>query len=530
MEKLYYNGSIITMEKGLYREALLVKDGRILFAGSRREAEVMAPLAKKMDLKGHTLMPGFIDAHSHFTGVAHSLLQISLEECRNFHEIKNKIESEIKKREIKEGEWILVRGYDHNQLEEKSHPKRELLDEISPVSPMVLQHQSGHVGVFNSAGLRELGITEDTPEPPGGRMEKENGQLTGYMEETAFVENLKNIPMPSVETLMKAYVQAQEVYLSYGITTVQEGFLSREMVPLYQELLKSGILKLDLIGYADAKEGEEITGRLEKYLRTYRDHFRLAGYKIFLDGSPQGRTAWLRKPYEGETEYRGYPTMKTEEIEHAAKKALEEQMQLIAHCNGDAACGQYLDALRVVGKRTGIRLSELRPVMIHAQMLGLDQLEKVRELGVIPSFFAAHVFHWGDTHIKNLGRERASHISPAESAWKMGIPFTLHQDSPVIPPDMAETIWCAVNRRTKSGEVLGQEERIDVLTALRAVTLYGAYQYFEEKEKGTLAAGKKADLVILDRDPFKVPTEELKDIKVLETFKEGESLYQLSLV
>ena len=222
--------------------------------------------------------------------------------------------------------------------------------------------------------------------------------------------------------------------------------------------------------------------------------------------------------------------MKQTDVEETAGMAEKNHMQLLAHCNGDAACAQYLKAVRAVESRPGEMFSALRPVMIHAQMLARDQMEEVKRLQVIPSFFIAHIYHWGDTHIKNLGSRRAAYISPAGSASRMGIPFTFHQDSPVISPDMMETLWCAVNRRTKDGCVLGKEERLDVLTALKAVTVYGAYQYFEETEKGTLSPGKKADLVILDQDPLKVPLENLKDIKVLETIKEGETIYRLSLM
>ena len=164
--------------------------------------------------------------------------------------------------------------------------------------------------------------------------------------------------------------------------------------------------------------------------------------------------------------------------------------------------------------------------MIHAQLLGLDQLPELKRLGVLPSFFVAHVYHWGDVHVKNLGLERAAHISPAGSAAKLGIPFTFHQDAPVIRPDMLETVWCAVERRMKDGSVLGPEKRVDVWTALKAVTANAAYQYFEEDQKGTLAPGKQADLVVLDRDPTRTAGESLRTIRVLETWKDGVRVFE----
>ena len=163
--------------------------------------------------------------------------------------------------------------------------------------------------------------------------------------------------------------------------------------------------------------------------------------------------------------------------------------------------------------------------MVHAQLLGLDQLPRLKPLGMIPSFFAAHVYHWGEDHVRNFGWERASRISPAGSALALGIPFTLHQDSPVIRPDMIETLWCAANRRTRTGRVLGEAERIPVWDALRAVTANGAWQYFEEGEKGTISPGKQADFAILSGDPLKTDPEALRDIQVLAAVKAGEVIW-----
>lgn len=227
----------------------------------------------------------------------------------------------------------------------------------------------------------------------------------------------------------------------------------------------------------------------------------------------------MRSPYADSTDYCGYPTLTDEQVSGFVRLAAAKKMQLLAHCNGDAAAAQYLSAISEFSRE----MSVLRPVMIHAQLLGMDQLEIVKKLGVIPSFFTAHTYHWGDVHLKNFGFSRAAHISPAASALQHDIVFTFHQDSPVIEPDMMETVWCAVNRQTKNGALL-DAEAIPVLEALKAVTINAAWQYFEEDTKGSLAVGKLADLVILSADPLRVPKEELRDIRVLATYKEGEKL------
>lgn len=521
---LFEHGTILTMEEELYAEAVLVEDGIIKAVGtvdSMDEEELEA--AERVDLKGRTLMPAFIDAHGHFSAYANALLQVPLEQAVSFREIQERIRAFIQENKIPKGQWVAAKGYDHNQLEEGIYPDKSVLDAVSPENPLILQHRSGHVGVFNTAALDLMGITGDTKAPEGGVIEKQDGQPTGYMEEAAFLHYQKQVPVPSFPALAEAYDRTQEVYVSYGITAIQEGMMTAQLVPLYQGLLAEGRLKLDLTAYADMGQGEEIRKAFPEHLGQYHRHMKIGGYKIFLDGSPQSRTAWMREPYAGEETYLGYGTMTDNAVYQAVVRAVRENVQLMAHCNGDAACEQYICACEEA-VRDGYPVEKIRPVMIHAQLLGIDQLERVKGLGIIPSFFVGHVYHWGDIHIRNFGMERASHISPAKSAQNQGIRFTFHQDAPVTEPDMLETVWCAVNRKTKAGILLGPEERLDVLEALKAVTIYGAYQYFEEEEKGSIRVGKRADLVVLDQNPLLVEKESLREIRVEAVYKDGVSV------
>ena len=260
----------------------------------------------------------------------------------------------------------------------------------------------------------------------------------------------------------------------------------------------------------------------------YTNRIRLGGVKIFLDGSPQGRTAWMREPYlpdsSGVNDYRGYGTMTDDEVVSAMRFAAENKTQLLAHCNGDAAAEQFLRCYEVV-LREHPEIRDLRFVIIHGQLMGRDQLVRAAELGVMVSFFVAHILHWGDTHIKNFGLDRASRISPAGSAARAGLRFTFHQDSPVIMPDMLETISAAVTRVTSGGVLLGEDERISVEEALRAVTLDAAYQYGEENEKGSITVGKRADLVLLDRDITTSRHEDIAGIRVVGTWKDGKRIF-----
>lgn len=541
-QTLYYNGTILTMEDRMpYTDAVLTENGRILDIGKYGElAERARPDAVKADLQGNVMLPGFIDPHSHFTACASHTMEADLDGARDFGEIISRIRDFIREQKPEEGQWIQASGYDHNSLEEGTHPRRKVLDQAAPQNPLILKHQSGHMGVFNTMALNCLEVTEDTQAPQGGLIETENGVATGYMEEAAFLAFQSRIPMPSPDDFLKAYGRAQELYASHGITTVQEGMMTDKLLPLYQMLTRAGLLRLDLIAYADIKNSRAITEGMRDYIKVYKNHIKIGGYKMFLDGSPQGRTAWMREPYEPAegsnqpADYRGYNTLEDEEVYSNILKSEKEGMQLLTHCNGDMACGQYLNQLEAVyghlgqehGKKTAFYPGDIRPVMVHAQLLGLDQLSRVKRLKVIPSFFIAHVYHWGDVHIRNFGMDRASHISPAASALKEGILFTFHQDSPVIRPDMLETLWCAANRVTGAGTVLGAQERLPVWEALKAVTVNGAYQYFEENEKGSIISGKTADFAVLDRNPLTVEAEEIRDIQVLATIKEDRLIWK----
>lgn len=522
-QTLYENGNILTMEDSP-AQAVLVRDGRIAFAGDNRQARLLAgPDTHRVDLKGDTLMPAFIDAHSHFAGYAHSLLQVDLAGADSLAEMEERIRVFIEENALPAGEWVKAGGYDHNTLSPALHPAREWLDRVVPAHPVVLQHQSGHMGVFNTLALERLGVTVDTPDPSGGKIGREDGQLTGYMEENAFVEYLQRLPAPPAGALMDALDRAQQRYAAFGITTAQEGMLTSELAGLYAAYLDTGRLKLDVVGYMDMADNRHIKDILKRALNGYDRHFRIGGYKMFLDGSPQGRTAWLRQPYEGSSDS-GYPVLADEQVEQRLRTALSESRQILAHCNGDAAAAQYLRAYeRVQGEYPN---SSIRPVMIHAQLVGQDQLPQLKKWGIIPSFFVAHVYYWGDVHIRNFGLQRASQISPAAAAGRQGIPYTFHQDAPVIQPDMLATVWCAVNRMTKAGVCLGADQRVGVMDALRAVTLNAAYQYGEEEEKGSIRAGKRADLVRLDRNPLTTPPERLREIRVVETMKDGHILFR----
>ena len=515
---LYFGGPIVTLEEPRYAQALVERGGRIAYVGDREEAERLAgPGARRVDLEGRALLPAFLDPHSHLLACAYARLQVPLGECAGWGEITDRLSRHVQERGVQPGEWVKGTGYDQNALAEGAAPDRFCLDRACPNNPVVIQHASGHAGVFNTLALERLGALNGDC----GLERDGQGELTGRGEENPFLDLLGRIPMEGLEDVLRAFQGAQEEYASHGIATAQEGLLQPVMAPVYREILRRGLLYLDVNAYVPPADYDRLRGQFVQGVSDSPGIFQVAGMKIFLDGSPQGGTAWVREPYAGGG--CGTSTMTDGQVLSAFRQALDRDAQLLAHCNGDRAAEQYLTLLAQAEREAGKKLC--RPVMIHAQLLGLDQLERVKALGVIPSFFVAHVYHWGEIHVKNFGLDRAGRISPAGSALAWGIPFTFHQDSPVIPPDMLETIWCACVRRTKTGRVLGAEERIPVEAALRAVTQTAALQYGLERELGTLRPGKRADFVLLSGDPLRTPPEELKKLQVERTIQRGRTIW-----
>lgn len=524
---LYYGGPILTMEYPMQAEAVLINDGIIDAVGELNDLRSLSKGAAEIDLQGCTLMPSFIDSHGHFSGLASSMLQISLDQATNFDDIIFFVSQYIQHNHIPKGQWVIGKGYDHNLLNEHRHPGISVLDQAAPDNPLVIQHKSGHMGVFNSVALRLLQVTVNTAEPAGGVIGTDNGMLNGYMEENAFITFFQKVPLPKQADLLNAYCRAQNIYASHGITTIQEGMMVEPLIPFYKMLLSQSLLNIDVVVYSSFESIDAIYSQFQDNTRYYQNHMRLGGCKLFLDGSPQGRTAWMRSPYhKSDTPYYGYGSLTDSELEDALEVAFKEKLQPIVHCNGDAAAAQYLGAIRYIEAKFP-EFRYLRPVMVHAQLLDVDQMADVHQLGIIPSFFIAHIYHWGDVHIKNFGLARASRISAARAALNQEVLFTFHQDTPVIEPDMLETVWCAVNRVTKKGIVLGANQKIPVLEALRAITINAAYQYSEENQKGSIRLGKFADFVLLDSNPLTVSPEELGKINVIETIKQGNTIYHI---
>ncbi|GIO24123.1 amidohydrolase [Oceanobacillus sp. J11TS1] len=531
-QKLYYGGDIITMTgEHDNAEAILIEAGLIKMQGSLEEVKQAAEHhAEKIDLQGKTLMPAFIDPHGHISMVGQFSSMADLSECNNFNDIIQTLKDYIQNKDLNKGDIVVGFGYDNNFLEENRHPTKEILNQVSTAHPIFLLHASAHLGCTNDLALQLVGIDEHTPDPEGGTIGRVEGsdEPNGYLEENAMMVLQQRFFKDIKQDYLKLTEIAQDTYIKYGITTAQDGASSKDIIELLKALAQQQKLKIDVVAYPvfDA-EPKRIMEENETYAKKYTNRFKIGGYKMFLDGSPQGKTAWLTEPYEGEESYRGYAWYKDEQVKQFTDAAINDNVQLLTHCNGDAASDQLLRNYQAsLEESNNPNKNHLRPVMIHCQTVRNDQLDKMAELSMIPSIFLAHTYYWGDVHLKNLGEERGRRISPVRSAYDRGLCVNFHQDAPVVKPDMLHTIWCAVNRQTRNGVSIGSEERVSVYEALKAVTINAAYQYFEEKNKGSLEEGKVADLVILDKNPLRVDKMDIKDIQVLETIKDGETIYR----
>lgn len=532
MKTILYDGTFLTMEDdGGQAEAVLIEAGVIKGVGTKEQMVSMAPEAALQSMGGNTVLPGFIDGHSHISAVAYQLLMANLKpsptgNCDSVEAVVEELKRKLNEKTLEPGEWLLGMGYDNSVYLDQKHPTKDDLDRISTEVPIAAIHISGHLCVVNSLGLKLMGYVGDSFfVPSGGIVEP-----TGLLKEQAFLSSDK-IGRPSVQDTFLAVGEASKLYASYGITTVHDGKTMAGEYGLLKAAGEQGLLLNDVVCYLAPELAKELLPCQYPAKNPYHSHLRTAGIKLFLDGSPQGKTAWLSQPYdqvpEGEKEdYKGFPVQTEEYVLDMMKQSIQNNWQMNIHANGDEAIEQMIRCYTQVRNETG-STEELRPVVIHCQTVREDQLVRMKEIGMIASFFLDHVYYWGDYHYESvLGPERASRISPLKSALNHGISFTLHQDSPVVPPDVIASIHHAVNRQTRSGKILGEEQRISVKEALRAVTMCGAYQIFEEGRKGSITPGKVADLVVLDRNPLEVPVEELKDIKVLQTIKAGEVVFR----
>jgi len=541
VDRIWSGGIILTMNDAAMRaEAVAEKDGRIIGVGSSDEVmKLQGPDTRMIDLGGRTMVPGFVDAHGHmFLGgmqaLSANLLPPPDGEVSDIAKLQQTLRdwAEANQDIVTSANLILGFGYDNSQLKEQRHPTRDDLDEVSTDVPIVVIHQSAHLAALNSKALEIVGYDASTEDPEGGVIQRQEGSQVpnGVLEEVAWGAALPKLTANiGPEGGKKMIAAGSELWARFGYTTAQEG----RAVPLQAELIRavgiSGDLKIDVAVYPDVLvDRDYIKANVS---RNYDNHVRIPGAKLTIDGSPQGFTALRDRPYYDPVGnyppgYAGYAAATNEQIIDAIDWAFANGIQIMTHANGGGAGDLLIAAIDAATRKYGP--ADRRPVLIHGQFEREDQVDSYRRLGVFPSIFPMHTFYWGDWHREHtVGPERADHISPTGWYLKRGMMFTSHHDAPVAFPNSMRVLDATVSRRSRSGDIIGPQHRVPVIDALKALTIWAAYQYFEESEKGSIEVGKLADLVILSDDPTEVDPERLDSIKVTETIKEGETVFRL---
>lgn len=535
-DRIFYNGNIITVDAAFsIAEAVAIGNGRVLAVGSNQTCEQWKGAQTEMvDLEGKTMMPGIIDAHGHvgmvvkfanwadlktpdfYTPFLYTVDQIV--DILKKHKEDNHLDGE---------QFVLGFGYHESRLAERRFLDKFDLDRVSDTQPVIVSNISLHVFSFNSVALKMLNINENTSDPetstifrvPGSR--EPNGVIQGPLAQ----ELIFNLDIDTMETKLAAFDKAQKLYFSTGITTAQEGKSTPTDMEIFDIAAKAGRTVLDIVSYADY---HNIDASLEKYpfpVGEERDHIKVCGMKIISDGTLSSG-AFLTRPFEGTADNYGIEYCTFEQMEGAIRKAIRNKWQFAVHAMGDAAIDKLLNVYEKVLKEEGADPNEFRNIIIHGSAMRLDQMDRIKKLHMVVSFYPSAGASLYELFCSTIGRDRAEMTNPMRSAMDRGIVVTMHNDAPIIGPDPFIPLWTAVNRLSvRNGTLFGGDERISVREGIRALTINGAYQSFDEDRKGSIEPGKLADLIILNLDPLSIKPIDLKEIRVLETIKGGVTVY-----
>lgn len=528
------NGRILTVnERFDIAEAIAVRGDRIIAVGSNAEIKnKITEETEVIDLDGRTVLPGIFDSHLHMLGTGLSMLMVdcrtppmkSIEDIK--HAVKERAES------LKPGEWVEGRGWDQAKLAEHRNPNRWDLDDVAPNNPVFLTRTCGHVVVVNSKALEISGIDEDTPQPVGGTIGRdENGELTGLLlEQPAFILVKKNIPPPDLEKKVEAISMASKAFSEAGITSVVEAGITEEEMRAYQIAQQRGLLtvrvNMMLRGVVEDESEEESLRRIRNFSMITgfgNDMIRFLGLKLLIDGGIGGRTALLREPYENERNC-GILTMPEDKLQRLVDEANAQGMNIGVHCAG----GRAMDIVLKTFENT----NEIKPIkgrrfsIIHAYQPNEENFEQCRKLGVCVASQPSFLYYLGDSYYENVGSDRSKWLKPHRAWLDNKILVAAGTDSPVTPYLPFPSLWASISRRTEiKGIQLGTDQRVTREEAIRMYTMNGAYLAFRENDLGSIEPGKLADLVIIDRDILKCPEDEIKDIKVVKTILGGKTVY-----
>jgi hypothetical protein len=497
------------------------------------------------DLAGKTLLPGFIDAHGHFpaSGIHYYIADLNSPPLGIVHNIPDLITAlKQKYTDVNAGEWLVGYGYDDTSIAEHRHVTIEELDAEFPDNPVFILHISGHMAVLNSRAFELIDVDKNTPDTDGGvYVKNDKGELTGLVEETAVLQaQMLAMDFSGLQALNILQTAVTE-YSAQGVTSAQAGAVESQITTalVIADKLNLIPMRVSLWPIFDQFGEDFLAGKVNKE-DFQSDKLDIGAIKIIADGSIQGYTGYLTQPYHvqpashhvdrdaskvpSDKQSRGYPRVAKEELIQWVSQYHNAGYQMAIHGNGDAAIDDIIDAFALAQAEHYV--ADPRLILIHAQMARDDQLLRMKQLGITPSFFSAHTYYWGDRHRDIfMGPERAARMSPTKSAVELDLPFTIHLDAPIVPMDPLLGVWATVNRLSTSGEIIGADQRVSVMQALRATTIDAAWQIFKENQIGSIEVGKLADLVVLDQNPLAVPAT-IKDINVVRTLVGGVTTFQ----
>jgi len=536
-DMILLNGKVITVDsEDTVAEAVAVKNGRILKIGSAEEIRRLAGSKTKLiNLEGKTVLPGFIDSHEHCItkGLQTDYVNCASPPTKSIEDIVEALKAKAAQK--KKGEWVIGNWWDESKLKEKRFPTRYDLDRASPNHPIYIGRAGGHNGVANSLALKLAGINKDTPQPPGGRIEKDAaGEPTGRLDEIVAMSLVRSkIPSPSsevaIELMVRNWPVVEEELLSWGLTTVDEAHIKSTEALAYQELLKQGKLRMRVGLMLDGMapySGYATSDLSRQGLHTgfgWGDKLLVIGVKLGVDGAMGSHTAAFHKPYENEPENKGIVRVTQEELTDEVVRCHLAGLRVCIHAIGDWAVDIALNAVEEALRRKP--LENHRHRIEHAGYLEKPQLERMKRLGVLPSESIGFCYPIGDSHLWALGEHRMKGYYPMRSLKEYGIVAGGNSDG--FGENWAITgIYGCVTRRTMGGEVLAEEQAISVMDAVRVYTINGAYLEGTEREKGSLEPGKLADMVVLDRDILTIDPREIIETKALMTLVGGEVVYK----
>ena len=526
------NGKIITIdEKESIVEAAAVKFGKILAVGTNNEIKsTIGKDTQVIDLNGKTVIPGLMDSHCHMTGTALKMMgviDLSQEAgIKSIADIKAKISEKAKS--TPEGEWIFGAREDDSKLAEKRHPTRWELDEGATNHPVIISTVGGHFSIANSKAFEKAGITKNTKDPVGGMIERdpETKELTGGLHEKAVSmvrRAVSDRKQPNREEAAEAIKKMMTDNAASGLTCIYDN-AGKSAIRAVLDLKDQGELPIRYRVDLSISHFQELN-KIGMIYKPFGDEWiKICGLKFFFDGSISARTAAVSEPYLHRTNFYGVWATTKELAKKTILEAYKAGQRISAHANGDKAIGMYLDIMEEIQSK--YYRKDPRNRIIHCTVINPELVDRIKELGLLPTIFGAYPYYHGDKLLPAFGEKRLENMFAARSFIDAGIKMTANSDHDASPFPPLMGIHALVNRTTKAGKPIGQSQKISVMEALKLYTINAAYQSFDEEILGSIEVGKCADMVVLGKDILTVPKETIIDIPIDMTIVAGKVIYK----